>query len=135
MSTKKAAKSKSKAVWRGASKSVDDYLSSVPEPARSTLEKTRAAIRAALPAEVTETISYGMPAFKLRKVLLWFAAFRDHCSLFPTAAVIEKHKEELSRYTIAKGTIQFAIDRPLPVTLIRKLAKTRLQLSEGKSKS
>src|SRR5712692_1948698 len=80
---------------KGAPKSIDEYLAGVPEPARSTLNKVRAAIRSAAPREATETISYGMPAFKYKGVLVWFAAFSDHCSLFPTASVIEKFKNEL----------------------------------------
>src|SRR5437899_11286914 len=71
----------------GAPKNVDEYLAGVPEPARSTLNKLRATIRSAVPAEATETISYGIPAFKHKGVLVWFAAFSSHCSLFPTAAV------------------------------------------------
>jgi len=67
----------------------------LPEPARSTLNKIRAAIRSAVPPEATETISYRMPAFKYKGVLVWFAAFSNHCSLFPTASVVEAFKNEL----------------------------------------
>ena len=67
---------------------VDEYLTSVPEPARSTLVKVRAAIRAAVPPGTTEGISYRMPVFRYKGTLLWFAAFSDHCSLFPGASVI-----------------------------------------------
>jgi uncharacterized protein YdhG (YjbR/CyaY superfamily) len=66
-----------------AQKSIDEYLAGVPEPARSTLNRIRSAIRSALPPEATETISYRIPAFKYRGILLSFAAFADHCSLFP----------------------------------------------------
>lgn len=75
----------------------------------------REAIRAVVPAEATEVISYGIPAFRHRKVLVWYAAFTEHCSLFPTAAVIEEFKDELKRYKTAKGTIQFPLREPLPV--------------------
>ena len=77
---------------KGIAKSIDEYLAGVPEPARSTLSKVRAVIRSAVPREATETISYGIPAFKYKEVLIWFAAFTDHCSLFPTASVIEAFK-------------------------------------------
>ena len=59
-------------------KDVDEYLAGVPEPARTTLQKIRAAIRSVVPPETTETISYRMPAFKYKGVLVWFAAFSDH---------------------------------------------------------
>jgi len=83
-----------------APKTVHEYLARVPEPARSTLNKVRAVIRAALPAEATEIISYGIPAFRCNRVLIWYAAFADHCSLFPTASVIDKFKDELSAYRV-----------------------------------
>ncbi len=105
---------------------VDEYLADVTEPARSTLEKVRAVIRSAVPKEATEVISYRVPAFRHKKIIVWYAAFSDHCSLFPTASVIAKFKDELKSYTIAKGTIQFAIDRPLPAALLKKIVKARL---------
>jgi len=117
----------------GAPQSIDEYIAGVPEPARSTLKKIRAAIRSALPREASETISYRMPAFKYKKVLVWFAAFSDHCSLFPTASVIEVFQNELKRFSTSKGTIQFPTDKPLPTTLVKKLVKARLMQSESKN--
>jgi len=108
---------------------VDEYLAGVEEPARSVLVKMRGLIRSVLPAEATEVISYRMPAFKHKKVLVWFAAFSNHCSLFPTGAAIEALKDELKGYAVAKGTIHFPLDRPLPVALIKKVVKTRLEQS------
>src|SRR5579862_5829517 len=78
---------------------VDDYLATVPEPARSTLSKLRGDIRSALPAEATEVISYRIPAFHYHGVLVWFAAFAKHCSFFPTAAVIKDFQHELKGYS------------------------------------
>ena len=118
--TKKAAKG------ARAPKIVDEYLAGVPEPARSTLQKIRAAIRSAVPAAATEMISYRIPAFKYKGALVWFAAFSEHCSLFPTAAVIEQFKNELDGYSISKGTIQFPIDKPLPAALVKKMVKARV---------
>ena len=69
----------------GTPKTIDEYLAHVPEPARSTLRKVRAAIRSAAPPQATETISYGIPAFRYKGTLVWFAAFSDHCSFFPTS--------------------------------------------------
>ena len=86
MKKAKSGKSHSTAKASVAPKDVDEYLASIPEPARSTLNKMRATIRSAVPPEATEVISYRMPAFKHNRVLVWFAAFSDHCSLFPTAA-------------------------------------------------
>jgi len=105
---------------------VDEYLALVPEPARTTITKLRATIRSAVPAETTEVLSYGIPAFKHNGVLMWYAAFSDHCSLFPTNAVIEAFRDDLARYTLSKGTIQFPVDKPLPATLVRKMVKMRV---------
>lgn len=116
----------SAATRSSAPKSVDEYLARVPEPARSTLNTIRAAIRAAVPSETSEIVSYGMPAFKYKKVLVWFAAFSGHCSLFPTAAVIEAFKDELKGFSTSKGTIQFPTDQPLPHALVKKIVKARL---------
>ena len=86
----------------------------------------RAAIRSAVPREATETISYRIPAFKHHGILVWFAAFSDHCSLFPTAAVIEAFQKELKSFETSKGTIHFPLDRPLPVALIKRIVKARV---------
>jgi len=116
----------------GAPRNIDEYLVGVPEPARTTLNKMRAAIRSALPPEATETISYRMPAFRGKGVLVWFAAFSDHCSLFPTASVIEEFKNELKSFSTSKGTIHFPMDKPLPIPLIKKLVKARVAQNERK---
>jgi uncharacterized protein YdhG (YjbR/CyaY superfamily) len=115
-----------------APKDIDEYLADVPEPARSTLNKIRAAIRSAAPAEATETISYKMPAFRYKGVLVWFAAFSDHCSLFPTAAIVEAFKNDLKGYSTSKGTIHFPLDKPLPTTLLKKIVKARVAQIEMK---
>src|SRR6201981_2099166 len=122
----KSGKRSSAAKGNRAPKSVDEYLARVAEPARSTLNKVRAVIRSAVPPEATETISYGIPAFRHEQVLVWFAAFSRHCSLFPTSSVIEAFKKELKGFTISKGTIQFPTDKPLPAALEKKLVKARL---------
>jgi uncharacterized protein YdhG (YjbR/CyaY superfamily) len=117
---------------KGAPKSVEEYLARVSEPAHTFLTKMRAAIRSAVPPEATETISYGIPAFKRKRVLVWFAAFANHCSLFPTAAVIETFKNELEGFSTSKGTIHFPLDKPVPAALIKKLVKARVAENEGK---
>jgi uncharacterized protein YdhG (YjbR/CyaY superfamily) len=117
---------------RVAPKSVDEYLAGVPEPARSTLNRIRAVIRSAVPRDATEGISYGIPAIKYKGVLLWFAAFSNHCSLFPGSSVIMALKNELKDYEISKGTIRFPVDKPLPATLVKKLVKARMAQMEHK---
>ncbi len=117
-----------------APKDVDEYLAGVPEPARSTLEKIRAVIRSVAPREATEVISYRIPMFKYKGMLMGFAAFSNHCSLFP-GALPEKFKGELDRYPTSKGTIQFPVDKPLPAPLVRKLVRARIAENERKSKS
>jgi len=122
----------SAAKGKRAPKNVGEYLAGVPEPARTTLNKIRAAIRSAVPPEATETISYRIPAFKYKGMLVWFAAFSDHCSLFPTASVVEAFKNELKGFSTSKGTIQFPTDKPLPTALVRKLVKARVAQNESK---
>jgi uncharacterized protein YdhG (YjbR/CyaY superfamily) len=117
---------------KGGISTVEEYLAGVPEPAHGMLTKIRDAIRSVVPAESTEIISYRIPAFKHKKVLVWYGAFLDHCSLFPTAAVIEAFKKELKGYSLSKGTIHFPIDKPVPTALIKKLVKVRVAQSEGK---
>jgi uncharacterized protein YdhG (YjbR/CyaY superfamily) len=116
-----------------APKNTDEYLARVPEPAQSTLEKVRAAIRSAAPRDATETISYGMPAFKYKGVLVWFAAFKNHCSFFPmNSSVIKAFRSELKGCQISKGTIRFPVDKPLSAALVKKLVKARIAAKERK---
>jgi len=122
---KKSVKRRSAANAAVAPKTVEEYFARVPEPARGMLSKMRATIRSAVPAEAIEIISYSIPAFKHRKVLVWYAAFSDHCSLFPTGAVIEMFQDELKGYSTSKGTIHFSLDRQLPVALIKRIVKAR----------
>jgi uncharacterized protein YdhG (YjbR/CyaY superfamily) len=118
-----------------ATKDVEEYLARVPEPARSTLEKVRAMIRAAAPAEATEVISYGMPAFHYKGALVAYAAFKKHCSFFPmNASLIDALGEELKGYRTSKGTLQFPLDKPLPAALVRKMVKARVAENKEKSK-
>ena len=96
----------------------------------------RGVIRSALPRGVNETISYSIPAFRTEKgVLIWFAAFSDHCSLFPTAAVIAAFQGHLKGFSTSKGTVHFPLDKPLPIALIKRLVKARVKQSENKKAS
>lgn len=115
---------------------VEDYFLAVPEPARATLLKVRAVIRAAVPAEATEAIGYGIPMFKYKGVLLGLGAFKDHCSLFlGTSSLGPELSEDLESYSISKGTIRFPVDKPMPATLVRKIVKLRVQQNETKKTS
>ena len=115
---------------RPAPKTVNQYLARVPESSRRTLNKMRATIRSAVPKDAVEIISYGIPAFKQKRVLVWYAAFSNHCSLFPTAAIIEKFKNDLKPFSKSKGTIHFPTDKPLPTALIKRLVKARVAQAE-----
>jgi uncharacterized protein YdhG (YjbR/CyaY superfamily) len=110
---------------------VEAYLAKVPEPARTTLQKVRATIRSVVPAEATEGLSYGMPAFRYKGALVAYAAFKDHCSFFPMqASLIDEMKDELKNYRTSKGTLQFSMDEPLPATLLKKMVKARIAENE-----
>lgn len=108
-------------------KTVDEYIERAAEPARSALIRLRATIRSVVPKDATEVISYAIPAFKTKRIVVWYAAFSGHCSLFPTAAMIERFKDELKGFSTSKGTIHFPLGQPLPVALIKRIVKARIQ--------
>ena len=113
-------------------RTVDEYLERVPEPARATLNKVRAVIRSVAPSEATEGISYGIPTFKYKGMLASFAAFSDHCSLFPGAGPTIEFKNELKNFQTSKGTIRFAPKKPLAAALLKRLVKARVAENERK---
>jgi len=113
---------------------VEAYLAKIPEPARTTLERIRATIRAAAPKEAEECISYGMPAFRYRGALVGYAAFKEHCSFFPmSASLLDDFADDVKNYRTAKGTLQFPQDKPLPATLVKKMVKARVAQNEQKA--
>lgn len=115
-------------------KDIDTYLSLQPENVQSKLEKLRQIIKAAAP-DAEEVISYGMPAFRLNGMLVYFAGFKNHYSFFPgNASLIANMEEELKGYKTSKGTIQFELDKPLPVALIKKIVKARVMENLSKPK-
>jgi uncharacterized protein YdhG (YjbR/CyaY superfamily) len=114
-------------------KTVEEYLARVPEPARSTLSKMRAVIRSVVPAETTEVISYGIPTFRYRRMLVALAAFKDHCSFFPLgSSVLDQFRNELKDFRASKGTLHFPVDQPMPAALVKKIVKARLAQNERK---
>ena len=110
---------------------VGAYLAGLPREQRTVLEKLRHDIHAAAPGAV-DCISYRIPAFRHNGIVVWSAAFAHHCSLFPTAAVIEMFKGELKDYSTSKGTIQFPTEKPLPKALIKRIVKARVAAMQRK---
>ena len=118
---------------KSAAAEVDDYLASVPEPARTTLIKIRAIIRSAVPSETTESISYHIPTFRYKGALIGLAAFPEHCSLFPMSGhTVEAFKTGLKNFKTSKGTIRFPPGKPPSAALIRKIVKARVAENESK---
>src|SRR5450432_195797 len=105
----------------------DQYLATIPALAREPVIKLREIIRSVIPRVATEIIIYGIPAFKQKKQVVWYGGFAGHCSLYPTAAVLDEFKDELKAFTTSKGTVQFPLNRPLPTALVKKLVKARLK--------
>lgn len=107
-------------------RTIDKYISSFPKNIQEILEKFRHVIKESAP-EAQETISYRMPAFKLKgRNLVFFAAFKNHIGYFPTPSAIEAFKGDLSPYETSKGTIRFPLDKPIPYELVKKIAKFRV---------
>lgn len=105
---------------------VEEYLARVPPKFRTVLKKLRAIIRAAAP-EAVEVISYKMPAFRLNGMLVYFAAFKDHCSFFVgSSSVRRQFAEQLKPFESGKGTLRFSPERPLPPTLVKRIVKARV---------
>ena len=111
--------------------SVATYLKAVPPAPRAALQQLRKTIKAAAP-EATEVISYGIPMFKHHGMLVGYAAFKQHCSLFMSTYFTKAFKQELASYDVSKGTIRFTPDKPLPAALVRRLVKARIAQNERK---
>ncbi len=107
-------------------KTVDEYIASFPPNIQAILQELRRVIHEAAP-QAEETISYQMPAFKQGGVLVYFAAFRDHIGFFPTASGVEAFKNKILAYKTSKGTIQFPLDQPLPLDLIKEIVQFRVK--------
>jgi uncharacterized protein YdhG (YjbR/CyaY superfamily) len=113
--------------------SIDQYISSFPPLTQKNLEQLRLIIREAAPG-ASEKISYQIPTFFLNGNLVHFAAYQRHIGFYPGARVIQVFESELSSYKTAKGTIQFPIDRPLPVELIKKIVEFRVAENSARPK-
>jgi uncharacterized protein YdhG (YjbR/CyaY superfamily) len=111
---------------------VEQYLAAVPEPARATLEKLRAQIRSIVP-DAEEVMSYKVPTFRHKGMLVSYAAFKDHCSLFLLSTrVAAEFAPDLKKYPGGKATVRFPIGKGLPVALVRKLVKARIAENEAR---
>jgi uncharacterized protein YdhG (YjbR/CyaY superfamily) len=113
---------------------IDDYLRDVDEPKRSTLQALRLTILEVIPG-AEQGISYGMPAFRMQgKTVAGFAAFKDHLSYLPhSGTVLGQLVDELAGYTMTKGSLHFAVDRPLPKAIVTKLIAVRLREVDRRS--
>lgn len=107
-------------------KTTEEYMATVPETSIGKAHEIREIIRKAVP-KATEVISYNIPAFKLDKVLVWFAGYKGHIGFYPGGTAIGVFQDDLSKYKTSKGAIQFPLDKPLPVSLINKIVKYRIK--------
>jgi uncharacterized protein YdhG (YjbR/CyaY superfamily) len=114
-------------------KTVDEYIAALPDSVKPIIEELRETVKQAAP-EAEESISYNMPAYQLNGPLAYYAAFKNHIGFYPTPASIIAFEEELSAYKGAKGSIQFPLNKPLPLELITRIVKVRLQENLNKNK-
>jgi len=112
---------------------IDEYIAGFPEPVQTLLQQVRATIREAAP-HAQEAINYAMPAFRLNGNLVYFAAFKKHIGFYATPTGHEAFKDELSAYKEGKGSVQFPLDKPLPLDLIRRIVAFRVEENAGKPK-
>src|SRR5215210_4614894 len=110
-------------------KTMDEYINTFPEDVRHILNELRQTIKEVAP-EAEETINYQIPTFTLYGNLVHLAAFKNHIGFYPTPSGMEAFKKELSSYKGAKGSVQFPIDQPLPLSLIRRIVKFRVKENE-----
>jgi uncharacterized protein YdhG (YjbR/CyaY superfamily) len=105
---------------------ITEYINAAPIEARVKLREMRACIRTAAPG-ATESMKWGMPAFSSRRILVMFAGFKHHIGFYPTPSAVKAFAKNLSRYKTAKGSIQFPLEKPLPLPLIRKITAFRVR--------
>lgn len=111
--------------------SIDEYHASFPPAVRAMLDVLRQTIREAAP-EAEEVISYNMPAFRQQRVLVYYAAYKNHIGFYPLPAMLDRFSSELSSYKTSKGAIQLPLDRKIPVSLVKKIVKVRLKEDASK---
>ncbi len=106
------------------SKTINEYIAAAPKEAQAKLRQMRATIKKASPG-ATESLKWSMPAFSYQRILVTFAAFKHHIGFYPTPSAVKAFAKELKGYKTAMGSIQFPLDKPLPLTLISKITKFR----------
>jgi uncharacterized protein YdhG (YjbR/CyaY superfamily) len=109
-------------------KSIREYIDAAPKEARKKLREMRACVRKAAPG-AKESIKWRMPAFSYRRILVMFAAFKHHIGFYPTRSAMSASAKELSKFTMGRGSIQFPLEKPLPLALIRKITARRVRES------
>jgi uncharacterized protein YdhG (YjbR/CyaY superfamily) len=109
-------------------KSTTEYINAAPKEAQKKLREMRACIRTSAPG-ARESLKWGMPAFSYRRILVTFAAFKHHIGFYPTPSAVNAFAKDLSKYATAKGSIQFPMEKPLPLPLIRKITAFRVRES------
>jgi uncharacterized protein YdhG (YjbR/CyaY superfamily) len=109
-------------------KNIAEYIDAAPKEAQKKLREMRACIRKSAP-DAKESLKWGMPAFSHRRILVTFAAFKNHIGFYPTPSAVTAFAKELSKFATAKGSIQFPLERPLPLALIRKITAFRVKES------
>jgi len=107
-------------------KSVDEYISSFPKDVRTLLEEMRTTVTQAAP-KAQEVISYNMPAIKQHGVLVYYAAGKSHIGFYPTASPMQEFKDQMTKYKTSKGAIQFPMDQPIPIALVKKIVRFRMK--------
>ncbi len=110
-------------------KDADNYIALFPESTQKMLQQLRSIIKKAAPA-AEEVISYNMPAYKLNGILVYFAGYENHIGLYPTSLPMQAFKEELTAYKTSKGAIQFSLDKKLPVDLIKRIVRFRIEQTQ-----
>lgn len=116
------------------STNMDEYIAGFPKETQQVLEQVRAVIKREAP-DAEETISYAIPAFNLNKHnLIYFAGYKNHISLYPVPKGSETFEKEISKYKSGKGTMQFPLDKPLPLNLVTKIVKNRIKENVKKYK-
>jgi uncharacterized protein YdhG (YjbR/CyaY superfamily) len=117
---------------RATPKNIDEYIASFSPETRAILEKIRLTIRKAAPG-AQETISYKIPAFRLNRILVYFAAFKNHIGLYPPVKGNAKLVKSASAYAGDKGNLQFPLDHPIPYGLIERIVKFRVRQNSSKA--
>jgi len=110
---------------------IDQYIANFPAATQKLLQQVRETIQLAVP-EAKEVISYGMPAFKQKGILVYFAGYAKHIGFYPTGSGIEAFKNEFGDYKWSKGAVQFPLDKPLPLDLITRITKFKAEIDLGK---